>query len=728
MKTQLKSIAIGAALFTLGGIGCGGSDDPGPLGNVESLIVLQRPKRNDSGDIFQYTSYVPGAHIVTLSPPTADGKLTTICCDQDAAFAKADISSYDLSFDAKSIVFSAKLADNQRYGLFLLTLSDGSVTQIATDPQRDFVSPIFLPGDRVMFTSNSVVEEGAPQHLDEYERGTTIQLGRVKIDGTGMEMGPRNLSHRTAPSLASDGRVVFTQWDHLGDENSGHLMFVNQDMQELREGYGKEGHGASNSTLKAREISPGRFVAIATARNRTINAGAVIDIRLGTVLDKDGVVSANENKSEANSSYRQLTPDVPMDNSPSSPTIGRYYDAYALNAKDKPDLLVSWADGPVESGVLASAGLSADFGVYVLDTEHQQRRPILDNHDMWDVFAQPLRTRTAPPIVESAQDPKLGNTTLIGSLNVYDSSLTQFKPGDIYGVRVMEGFSSEEGFHENFGTPRFEGHANLGVARVAGDGSWAAKIPPNIPVHLQAVDKFGMSLKSEPVWFSGRAGEARMCGGCHENRTKTTNVTPGQLDVFATGAADLMSTVARGSRIKTNPLTPTEIVGVGWNTQVQPILTAKCVVCHDGTKNANNPSYTITDPATGMSNEWVFNLSDAPLPAAFALAAGGGSYSSSYFSMLGPDMEAIEKGKLMISGDFKVYLNPTDAAGSIAIKLLNPTQLFPAPTATRAFATPPHMMGRGTDLTPQEFYTLILAADMGGNYFARENNPHASDY
>jgi len=335
---------------------------------------------------------------------------------------------------------------------------------------------------------------------------------------------------------------------------------------------------------------------------------------------------------------------------------------------------------------------------------------------------------TAPPIVESAQDPKLGNSTLIGSLNVYDSSLSQFNPGDIYGVRVMEGFSSEEGFHENFGTPRFEGHANLGVARVAGDGSWAAKIPPNIPVHLQAVDKFGMSLKNEPVWFSGRAGEARMCGGCHENRTKTTNVTPGQLDVFATGAADLMSKVARNDRLKANPTTPTEIVGVGWNTQVQPILTAKCATCHDGTKNGNNPSYTITDPKTGTSNEWVFNLSAAPLPAAFAMAAGGGSYSSSYYSMLGPDMEAIEKGKLMISGDFKVYLNPTDAAGSIAIKLLNPTQLFPAPTATRAFATAPHMMGRGTDLTPQEFYTLILAADMGGNYFARENNPHASDY
>ena len=730
MKHQIKSIAIGLALFTLGGIGCGGSDS-GPLGNVDSLIILQRPKRNDTGDIFQYASYKPGARLVQLQPPTADGTLTTICCDKAGPdFAQMDISSYDISFDAKSIVFSGRRAQDNSFGLFLLQLADGSVTQIASNPMHDFVSPIFLPGDRVMFTSNDVVEKGAPQHRDEYERGTTIQLGRVNLDGTDMELGPRNLSHRTAPSLASDGRVVFTQWDHLGPENSGHLMFVNQDMQELREGFGKEGTGASNSTLKAHEISPGRFVAIATARNRTINSGALIDIRLGEVETHDGVVSAAVNQSEAHATYRQLTPDVPMDNSPSADTVGRYYDAFPLNAKDKPDLVVSWADGPVESSVLASAGLSANFGIYLYDSEHQQRRPILDDPEMWDIFAQPLRTRTAPNIVGSAQDPKLAGQTLIGSLNVYQSSLHTFKPGEIFGVRVMEGFSSEEGFPEDFGTTMFEGHANLGVAKVASDGSWSAKIPANVPVHLQTVDVFGMSLFNEPVWFSGRAGEARMCGGCHEDRTRTTNVTPGQLDTFALGAAPLLGLTPRADRMKTAPTTATEIVGVGWNTQVQPMLTAKCVECHGDDNKAGIAPYTITDPTGVMAPvTWTFNLSAGALPASMAVAAGGGAYSKSYFSMAGPDMEAIEKAHLMISGNFKVYMNPEDSRGSLAIKTLNPTQLFPTASATRAFATVPHMTAQSrTDLTSQEFYTLILAADMGMNYYARENNPHSSAY
>lgn len=253
---HVKSIALGAALLAAAGVGCGTDNNAGPLGNVEALVILQRPKRNDTGDIFAYTSYKPGARLVKLSPPTADGKITVLCCDQAGSeFANIDISSYDISFDAKQIVFSGKLDDSSHYGLFLLTLADNSVEQIATDPMRDYVSPIFLPGDKIMFTTNAVVEPGAPQHVDEYERRTTTQMGTINVDGTGEQLGPRNLSHRTQPSLASDGRVIFTQWDHLGPENAGHLMFMNQDMTELREAFGKEGTSPSNSTLKAVEES-----------------------------------------------------------------------------------------------------------------------------------------------------------------------------------------------------------------------------------------------------------------------------------------------------------------------------------------------------------------------------------------------------------------------------------------------------------------------------------------
>ncbi|MBA3499562.1 MAG: hypothetical protein H0T65_04260, partial [Deltaproteobacteria bacterium] len=521
------------------------------------------------------------------------------------------------------------------------------------------------------------------------------------------------------------------------------LMFVNQDMQELREGFGKEASGASNSTLKAQEVSPGRFVAIATSRDRTIQSGALIDIRLGTPSTSDGELSASRNMSEANATFSVLTPDVPRGREPSADTVGRYYDAFPLNAKEKPDLLVSWADGPVESSVLGAANLSADFGVYLYDSGRQARLPILNNPEMWDIFARPLQTRKAPPIVGSATDPNLGGAALIGSLNAYDSTMKDFTPGSIYGIRVIEGYSSEEGFPRMFGSTMFEGQAQLGVAKLASDGSWLAKVPANVPLALQAIDRFGMSLLSEPIWFSARANESRVCGGCHEDRVKTTVVNPGLLEASVIGPTDARGTAARNTRLSSladlanaNLITTQNgktigderLLGMAWDKALQPVFDAKCISCHEGTPSAANPTYTISTADGLTSVSWTFDLRGVKKPLVIDGEDLAGEWSASYFSVAGPDMEAIEDGNLVVSSEFKVYMKPQDARGSILIQKVNPTQLYPAPSSARAFTTSPHSGVGYPELTSAEFLKLILAADMGVNFYARENNPGVTSY
>ena len=96
--------------------------------------------------------------------------------------------------------------------------------------------------------------------------------------------------------------------------------------------------------------------------NQLRRSAVKLDIPINDGAD-DGVVSAPNNQAEARATFKTLTPDVPFGEDPSADTVGRYYDAHALNAKDKPDLLVSWSDGPVESGVLTAAGVKANFGV-----------------------------------------------------------------------------------------------------------------------------------------------------------------------------------------------------------------------------------------------------------------------------------------------------------------------------------------------------------------------------
>jgi hypothetical protein len=319
---------------------------------------------------------------------------------------------------------------------------------------------------------------------------------------------------------------------------------------------------------------------------------------------------------------------------------------------------------------------------------------------------------------------------LIGSLNVYNSTLANFEAGSVYGVRVMEGFSSEEGFGRAFGNTMFEGHAQLGISEVRSDKSWLALVPPNVPIHLQPIDKFGMSLKNEPVWFSGRPGESEVCGGCHEDRARAQIINPGLTEAFAIGPSQLMAKTPRRLRMSTD-YSRDKIVGVPWDKALQPILTAKCAGCHNGTPGAANPSYTITDPATGQSATWTFDLRGQPVNITVGKLIIDG-YSASYLSLVGPDPEAIEKAKVMITGDFKIYMRPTDAKNSLVIKKINPVQQFPQNTAVRAFATTPHSANAGgagyPELTPDEFYRFILAADMGANFYSRENAPDPRAY
>jgi len=367
---------------------------------------------------------------------------------------------------------------------------------------------------------------------------------------------------------------------------------------------------------------------------------------------------------------------------------------------------------------------------------------------LWHVYPRPLAPRTAPPATGSPNESSLGGQAMIGSMNVYESSLKTFDPGSVYGVRILEGFSSEEGFPEDFGTTMFEGQAQLGVARVAEDGSWLAKVPANVPLHVQAVDVFGMSLENEPVWFSARAGESRVCGGCHENRAKTTIINPGITQAAAIGPLDAMGARPRAQRLmapadyaRTDLLANSgntvagvdKLVGMGWDTVVQPVFNANCLSCHDASNTAGMPSYSIVNAMTGDTLfTWTFNLSNTPVNVDYGMGMMD-SYTASYFSIAGPDMEALEENGLMIVGNAKVsYMNPQDARNSDLIKLVNPTKLFPTiDTGVRAFPTTPHSAkgyDSGRELTPTEFYKLNRAVDMAGNFYARENNPKSDKY
>jgi hypothetical protein len=724
VEKAIRGVGVVALAAAAAVVGCSSEEGQGPLDEVDAIVFIERPSRMDGlGDIFQYQSYVAGARLLKLSPPTADGELTELCCSGLEEYEGADIIDFDLSFDARAIVFSARLSADQRYGLFLVELETGEIEQLPTDPDADFVYPTFLPGDRILFATNAVVEEGAPQFADEYERGVTLQMGSLSKDGSDLQLYSRNLSHRITSTVMHTGEVLLTQWDHLNELNAGHLIRMNPDGTRVREAFGKEGTGITNSYYKAIEAAPGRIIAIGSSRDRTFQSGAILDIRLGETREVDGELYADVEMSELTASTRILTAQVPLGDEPSAPSIGRYYNAYPLNSREYPDLIVSWADGPVQSDVNGAAGVAPDFGLYLFDSLTGKRSPVYDNEGTWEINPTPLAPRAAPPTIPPAGSNAIaGQAVLIGAMNVYETSLGDFEADDVYGVRVVEGFSGEEGVGNDFGLSEAEGAASLGIAEVRPDGSWAALIPANVPVHLIAVDRYGMGLRNETVWITGRPGEARFCGGCHENRTGTTVIEPGITDAIAIGPSDLMSQVGRFERVTVDPAQP---VGIPWDLALQPIFDAKCSMsgCHDGTPGEANKSFTITDPESGQSQTFTFDLTGGTVDVQLGEEMISG-YSRSHLSLLGPSMLELEEFDLEVTGDMPTYVQPEDAYGSILIEKLNPPRLFPeVDLGDRAFGgVEGHSEEMGFPLTPAEHRLLIEMVDNGGQFYSRENS------
>ena len=251
----LEAGVLGLAL----GAGAGCSSTSKTTGNVSALpadvqaiTFLQRVPHNDTGNVFDYQAFHAGGRLSMLSPPSADGKLTVIfpnqatCAqidpnDVDNCVSGSDVQAYDLSFDAKSVVFSAQLPGDGSFQIYSINL-DGTNLQQLTSGGNDFVYPVYAPGNRVTFMTNRNVEADGTsmQFKDEYERATTAQVGSVTTSGTDLQLGPRNVSHRVSPALLPDGHVLYTEWMHMGGVNEGHLRMMNTDMTGMKEAFGDE--------------------------------------------------------------------------------------------------------------------------------------------------------------------------------------------------------------------------------------------------------------------------------------------------------------------------------------------------------------------------------------------------------------------------------------------------------------------------------------------------------
>jgi len=101
-------------------------------------------------------------------------------------------------------------------------------------------------------------------------------------------------------------------------------------------------------------------------------------------------------------------------------------------------------------------------------------------------------------------------------LNAYISKF-RFADGSIASVRLYTRDAS--------GAPRL-----LGMAQVEKDGSFYLRVPGDQPLKIELLDQSGNTLQKEAGWFWLRAGEQRVCTGCHAGpETAPENAVPAVL-------------------------------------------------------------------------------------------------------------------------------------------------------------------------------------------------------
>jgi len=696
----------------------------------------------DSGNnqVLDYTRYEPGGSLNLLSPARSDGTKTSLT----SAFTSADFNGADVSFDGSQAVFSMKTGKNDNYHIYTVQLSPGADGHFEmhqkTDGAWNDVSPIYVPGGLIAFVTDQMYTAMGTRH-DEYEHARgALQLATISVDGGDADrhLFAQNLSHSVAPFLRYDGKIGFSQWEHFGPVNDVKLRAVNPDgTQEVAVGGQHDNGGAqtkpSNALFTVRELSPNVMVGIGTARDRTIHAGALVQIDSRNQSDPacldanayaTGGTVGHACLDEEHTIFTVLTPDVPLGADPSATSVGRYREPSAL-----PDgrLLVSWADGAVNDQNELSL-TPPDFGIYIYDPTTGKNQLVYNDRTTWELNALAVVARAEPPVIPPAQH--VQDSTIaahLGSVDISQTSLNETVDGAEFSnvplgqalhgavaVRVIEGFSTEATPGVSmFGLTMFEGAAVLGEAPVFNDGSWLADVPPYLPIHLQPVDKYGLAIRNQQLWIKGMPGETRRCIGCHESRTDPGALALGQNPTVAeqNGAAPFTEAIADRTEFP-------------WDKKVQPILDAKCVSCHNSTTTTYY-NLTQTDPVTGVVTTYAIptlDLSSTPVTVYYDKTVA--TWPASYVSIFYPatlQMDGDAAGITVTGAVPRMWGVPGSARASVLTQTLN-LRAADGTTAWPVSMHPLHPEDVGAQLTDDERKTIaVYPMDLGGQYYARQN-------
>jgi formylglycine-generating enzyme required for sulfatase activity len=457
-----------------------------------------------------------------------------------------------LHWDASRLMFTER-GQGRPSRVKEVSLADGDVRELPLIPDGDVdnYAGCYLPDDSLLFLSTAPFI-GVPcvrgsswiAHLYRWWPETG-KIRRLTFDQ----------EHNWHPTVLDDGRVLYLRWEYSDIPHyAARILFsMNPDGTGQRAFYGSNSYWP-NAVFFPKQMpgSPLRVAGIVSGHHGVARMGELVVFEPGKGRFEAGGVVAR-----AGSPDRVVRPAIldrlvdaswPKFLNPAPMTR----DAFLVAAKPSPQSL---------------------WGLYYADLYGNLL--LLHEDPQWAILEPlPLVPRSRPPqFPDSVEEAE--KTGLAKIVDIYSGPGLRGVPrGTVKRLRVFSYAFAYRGMGAQWDSVGFDGPWDvrriLGTVPVEADGSAFFEVPANTPVALQPLDADGRAVQTMRSWFTAMPGEMQSCAGCHEEQNSSVGDETKRL-ALQKAAAKIQPWYGPAR-------------GFAFNREVQPVLDAYCVRCHDGTE------------------------------------------------------------------------------------------------------------------------------------------------
>ena len=541
------------------------------------LLFVKRAPTGYNHLVMQYFGWraQKGGGIFILQEP---GK-SLACRDIfDGKLAEGCVLEPRLSFDAKKVVFSwVDLSNNPTFDPYKVHFTDpdegfyhvwsanidGTELKQLTSGSFDDITPTFLPDGKIAFSSTRRRGYARCFWWGFGRRWHVYTIHTMAPDGTDIKTLSWHDTNEWFPETANDGRLVYARWDYIDRDAVTH-----QNLWSMRPDGTNPSALWGNATpsphcaFQARAIpNSGKFVFTASAHHSSVGGSIA-------VVDPTVAIDGQE-------AVQRVTPSVRFPEAESLELPEYYESPYPLSEKY---FYVSYSPKPLRWEWQKPQDADA-LGIYTLDV-FGNRELVYRSPTLCAVNAQPIIERETPPVWSSQLPKDAPNYGEMSVVDVYKGLGDKVERGSIKELRVVQLFPKVTRDSDNppIGKAREEnGRAILGTVPVEEDGSAYFRVPAQTPFYLQAIDRDGNAYQTMRSLTYLQPGEKISCIGCHERRDSSGG------SGFETYSADASHTLA--AKRAPSIIKPDRLSGrpFSYPHDIQPILDAKCLSCHNET-------------------------------------------------------------------------------------------------------------------------------------------------